>query len=405
MNTYKYSAVSPDGATVNGVMEAPVEFAAVERIKTNCPVVLSISEVKSKEKGNSILDMEIGSKKVDPKALSVMCSQFSTILSAGVDVATCMEMIAGQTEDKKLKKMLEESAKDVAQGNSVATSMERNCEGLPVTFIETVRAGELSGTLEDSFATLKTYFERNYQLKQKVKSALSYPIFVVVVAIIVVIVIMVKVVPTLTEVFGEMGGELPGITQALIAVSNFFAKSWIIIALILVVGYLLFKAWTSTEAGKLKWGKIQLTMPVMGKINEFSGAADFASTMSALLKAGLPVTNALEVTSRVLDNYVLATETRKLSEKVVTGMRLGDAMRASGVFPQTLTEMTAIGENTGELEKTLQTVSEYYSQEADYAMTAAISKLEPTLMIFLAIFAGWIVIAIYMPMFTMYNLF
>jgi type IV pilus assembly protein PilC len=146
-------------------------------------------------------------------------------------------------------------------------------------------------------------------------------------------------------------------------------------------------------------------MPVMGKINSFSGAADFASTMSALLKAGLPVTNALEVTSRVLDNYILATETRKLSEKVQTGMKLGDAMRNAKVFPQTLTEMTAIGEDTGELEKTLKTIADYYSQEADYAMTAAISKLEPTLLVFLAIFAGWIVIAIYMPMFTMYNLF
>jgi type IV pilus assembly protein PilC len=403
MNTYKYSALSRDGAKVSGVIEALDEYAAVERIKTNCPVVLEINEVQDKKK--SALDFEIGSKKVDTKALSVICSQFATILGAGVDVATCMEMIAGQTEDKKLRKMLEESAKDVAQGNSIATSMEKNCPELPVTFIETIRAGELSGTLEESFATLKDYFTRNYQLKQKVKSALSYPIFVVVVAIIVVIVVMVKVVPTLTQVFGEMGGTLPFPTVLLINTSKFFAKAWPFIALIAILGFLGFKYWTSTEEGKLKWAKFLLEMPVMGKINSFSGAADFASTMSALLKAGLPVTNALEVTSRVLDNYVLATETRKLSEKVQTGMKLGDAMRNAKVFPQTLTEMTAIGEDTGELEKTLKTIADYYSQEADYAMTAAISKLEPTLLVFLAIFAGWIVIAIYMPMFTMYNLF
>lgn len=403
MNTYKYSALSRDGAKVSGVIEALDEYAAVERIKTNCPVVLEINEVQDKKK--SALDIEIGSKKVDTKALSVICSQFATILGAGVDVATCMEMIAGQTEDKKLRKMLEESAKDVAQGNSIATSMEKNCPELPVTFIETIRAGELSGTLEESFATLKDYFTRNYQLKQKVKSALSYPIFVVVVAIVVVIVVMVKVVPTLTQVFGEMGGTLPFPTVLLINTSRFFAKAWPFIALIAILGFLGFKYWTSTEEGKLKWAKFLLEMPVMGKINSFSGAADFASTMSALLKAGLPVTNALEVTSRVLDNYILATETRKLSEKVQTGMKLGDAMRNAKVFPQTLTEMTAIGEDTGELEKTLKTIADYYSQEADYAMTAAISKLEPTLLVFLAIFAGWIVIAIYMPMFTMYNLF
>ncbi|MBR3347265.1 MAG: type II secretion system F family protein [Solobacterium sp.] len=404
MVTYKYSAMSPDGAKVNGVIEAIDEFAAVERIKATCPVVLSISEVKSADE-NSILNMEIGSNKVDPKSLSVMCSQFATILSAGVDVASCMEMIGNQTEDKKLKKMLLNSAKDVAQGNSIAASMEKNCPGLPVTFIETVRAGELSGTLEDSFATLQTYFERNYQLKQKVKSALSYPMFVVVVAVIVVIVVMVKVVPTLTQVFGDLGGELPFITVLLINISKFFTKAWPIILLVAIVGFLAFKFYTNTEKGKIWWGKTLLSMPVMGKINTFSGSADFASTMSALLSAGLPVTNALEVTSKVLDNYVLGTETNKLAQKVQTGVKLGDAMRNSGVFPQTLTEMTAIGENTGELEKTLKTVGNYYSQEADYAMTAAISKLEPTLLVFLAAFAGFIVLAIYMPMFTMYNLF
>ena len=404
MITYKYSAMSPDGAKVNGVIEAIDEYSAVERIKTTCPIVLSISEVKANDP-NNILNMEIGSKKVDPKALSVMCSQFATILSAGVDVATCMEMIADQTEDKKLKKMLSSAAKDVAQGNSIATSMEKNCEGLPVTFIETVRAGEMSGTLEDSFATLQGYFERNYQLKQKIKSAMSYPMFVVVVAIVVVIVVMVKVVPTLTQVFGEMGGELPFITRLLISMSNFFAKAWPIILLIAVLIFLAFKLWTRTEKGKMDWAKIMLKMPVLGKINLLSNSADFAATMSALLKAGLPVTDALEVTGRTLDNYAFATETNKLSQKVQTGIKLGDAMRNAEIFPQTLTEMTAIGENTGELEKTLKTVGDYYSNEASYAMNAAISKLEPTLLVFLAGFAGFIVLAIYMPMFTMYNLF
>lgn len=404
MITYKYSAMSPDGAKVNGIVEAIDEYSAVERIKASCPVVLSISEVKSAD-SNSILNMEIGSNKVDTKALAVMCSQFSTILKAGVDVATCMDMIANQTEDKKLKKMLSNAAQEVAQGNPIAASMERNCPGLPVTFIETVRAGELSGTLEDSFETLQAYFERNADVKEKIKSATSYPIFVVCVAVVVVAVIMIKVVPTLTSVFGELGGELPMVTQILINVSNFFSKWWALMLLIIIVAFLIFKVWSGREPGKTQWGKYQLSMPVLGKINTFSGAADFAMTMSALLSAGLPVTDALSTTARVLDNYVLGQETQKLSEKVQTGQMLGDAMRNAEVFPQTLTEMTAIGEKTGELEKTLKTVGDYYSKEASYAVNEAVSKLEPTLLVFLAAFAGYIVIAIYMPMFTMYNLF
>ena len=403
MQNYKYSAMDLDGNKVNGVVEAIDQMTAVERIKTRYPIVLTITEVKPK--GGGLLDMEIGSNKFDPKAISVMCSQFATILTAGVDIATCIEMIGNQTEDKKIKKMLLATAREVSQGNSVASSMQRNGPGLPVTFIETIRAGELSGNLEESFATLKTYFERNYQLKQKVKSALSYPIFVIVIAIVVVAVVMIKVVPTLTQVFGDLGGELPAITVILIKTSEFFQKSWMILLGIIIAIVAGFKFWTSTEEGRRDWGKILLTMPVMGKINSFSGSADFAATMSALLAAGLPVTSALEVTGKVLENYVLSTETKKFSEKVQTGVKLGDAMRQANVYPQTLTEMTAIGEETGELEKTLKTVGDYYAQEADYAMSAAIAKLEPTLLIFLAAFAGFIVIAIYMPMFSMYNLF
>lgn len=404
MITYKYSAMTKDGTKVNGVIEAVDKFSAADRIKMNYPVVLSVDEVKQTSL-DKFLNMDVGGKKVNPKNLSVMCSQFATILTAGVDIASCMEMIGNQTEDKNLKKMLLESAKDVSQGNPIADSMQRNLPTLPVTFIETIRAGEMSGTIEDSFATMKGYFERNYQLKQKVKSALSYPIFVIIVAVVVVAIIMIKVVPTLTEVFTDLGGDLPVITKILIGISKFFAKWWPLMLAVIALIFVAFKLYTSTEEGKLGWAKFQLKMPVLGNITAFSGSADFATTMSALLSAGLPVTNALQVTSRVLDNYAYSKETSRLAEKVQTGTELGEAMRKANVFPQTLTEMTAIGEETGELEKTLKTVGDYYSQEASYAMEAAISKLEPTLLVFLAGFAGFIVISIYMPMFTMYDLF
>ena len=402
MPTYKYQAMTPGGKKESGVVEAATKAAAIEKVRINYPIVSDISEVSA---GGALLNLEIGSKKIDPKALSVMCSQFATILTAGVDIGTCMNMIGNQTEDKKLRKMLLSAAREVSQGSTIAGSMERNCPGLPVTFVETVRAGELSGTLEESFATLQSYFERSYQLKNKVKSALSYPLFVVVVAVVVVAVIMIKVVPTLTEVFTELGGDLPFITQLLINTSKFFQHWWWLMLLVIVVIFAAFKLYTSSEEGKLWWGNVMLKMPIMGKITSFSGSADFATTMSALLSAGLPVTNALDVTSRVLDNYVLTKETGILSERVQTGSRLGDCMRSANCFPQTLTEMTAIGEETGELEKTLKTVGDYYAQESSYAMEAAISKLEPTLLCFLAVFAGFIVISIYLPMFTMYDLF
>lgn len=401
MISYKYTAMSPNGTKVNGVVEAIDEYTAVAQIKQTCPVVLSIKEIQPAKK--SFLEKDINPH-VDEKALAVMCSQFSTILHAGVDVASAMEMIGKQTTDKKLKRMLLEGAKDVSQGNSMAISMEKNCEGLPVTFTETIRAGELSGTLEESFATLHKYYDKSYKIKQKVRQALSYPIFVVIVAIVVLLIVMVKVIPTLTAVFADLGGNLPFITVLLINMSNWFARWWMLLVLILIVLWLLFMIWKKTPEGKIVHARHQLHMPVLGKINTYTGCADFANTLSALLQAGLPLTDALRTTSKVLSNALLSQETKKLSEKVETGQKLGDAMRNSKIYPDTLVEMTAIGENTGELEETLATVGDYYTNESSNAQEAAISKLEPALLIFLAFFAGFIVIAIYMPMFTMYDL-
>ena len=402
MATYKYTALSADGAKVNGVVDAIDEYAAVARIKAQYPVVIKVDAVV-KNDALAFLSKDIN-KKVDPKALSVMCSQFAIMLQSGMNIAVCMEMIANQTEDKKLKAMLHASAQDVSQGASVANSFEKNCEGLPVTFIETVRAGEYSGTLEHSFKTLEDYYSKSYQLAQKVRSAMAYPLFVIVVAIVVLFVVMIKVMPTLTAVFGDLGGEVPTITKVMIAMSDFFAAWWWLMAAVLVafvVGTLLYGR---TEKGRISQAKTLLKIPVLGNINTLNGAAQFANTMAALLEAGLPVGNALSVTSKVMDNYQLSLEVKRMVDQVEAGYRLGDCIRQSEYFPSILQEMTAIGEETGELEKTLQVIGAYYTNESDYAVQKAISKLEPTIMVFLAAFAGFIVLGIYLPMFTMYDL-
>ena len=231
MTTYKYVAMSPDGAKVTGIVNAVDEFTAVEMIKAKCPVILEVKEVKEKK---SILDMEIGPK-YDAKALSIMCNQFAIVLSSGVTVDNCLTMIAQQTKDKRLKKMLLSSAEDVALGTSIALSFEKNYPGLPVTFIETIRAGEASGTLDKSFESLASFYEKSYGFTQKVKSAMSYPLFVMGVAVVVLIVIMAFVMPTFTSMFTELGGELPGITKALVAMTSFFQRYWIAILAIIIL--------------------------------------------------------------------------------------------------------------------------------------------------------------------------
>lgn len=407
MNTYRYKARNAAGKTVNGIINAPDEFSAVQKVRQTAPVILEIEPVKAEGEKSGLLSLDIGGKpKVKGDSLAMMCSQFAIMLKSGIHIARSIELVANQTVDKRLKKILKNIADDVAEGGGVASSFERDGEGVfPMTFIETVRAGELAGTLERSFAQLEEYFTKSYANSEKIKSAMRYPLFVVAIAVVVVIIIMVKVVPTLTAVFDSMGGELPGITKALIAVSDFFAHWWLVLLIAILAIVVGCKLYFGTEKGRLDKGKLLLKLPIIGNLNILSGSAQFANTMSVMLLSGLTVNRATEVTSRVMTNAIMQDDVASMTGKLEEGRPLGECIEKCDYFPENLRQMTAIGEESGELAETLSVVGDYYTNEADHATAAAVAMLEPAMMIFLAIFAGWIVIAIYMPMFTMYNMF
>ncbi len=408
MATFKYKAVSPEGVETKGVIQAPDEYTAVQRIRQKCPIIQEISPVKeskSESGAGGLLSFELGSKKIDGKTLSVMCSQFAIMLRSGQMIGRVMQMVADQTEDKKLKKLLEECAEDVEQGSTVAAALERHGgDKLPMTFIETVRAGEMAGTLETSFERLESYYEKSYKNQQKIKSVMSYPIFVSIVAVVVVIIIMAKVVPSLSATFSDLGGELPMITQILINVSKVFQKWYILMIIVIIALVVGLKIYFGTEKGSLVKGKLMLRMPVLGKINVFATSAQFADTMSAMLASGLTVNNAVEVTGKTLTNALLQKEVAGMIPMIEEGRSLGDCMKSCEYFPDNLKEMVSIGEESGSLDATLSTIADYYYNEQDHATQQAVSKMEPTIMVFLAGFAGFIVLAIYLPMFTMYNL-
>ena len=402
MNTYTYQITDYNGKRQKGTIDALDKNTAIEKLM---PIAQSIDRIEEAKSGGiyDLANIEIGGG-IDGKALSIMCSQFSIILSSGVAIDDATKMIARQTENKKLKKMLEKAAEDISQGVPIAKAFKTNCPELPTIFTETVSAGELSGTLDESFKTLKKYYENSYKTSQKIKGAMTYPIIVLLIAVVVVIVIMVKVIPSLTGVFNDLGGELPAMTKALISVSDFFRKRWIMIIIGIVALFGIYKIYTSTEAGKIGWGKILLKMPVFGKLNTLGASEQFAETMSTLLKAGLPITNALESTSKVINNYYISQEVHNMVEKIQNGMSLADAIGRIEALPDVLRQMTGIGEQTGELEGTLVTIGDYYANEYDYASSQLLGMLEPIMMVVIALFAGWLVIAIYLPMFTMYEL-
>ena len=348
MSTFKYKALTKEGMQISGVVQASDQYRAADQIRTTAPVILSLTPVR--EKGDSFWTRDIGGNRVNLKNLSILCNQIAITLRAGVPIARCLDMIGGQTEDKLLRKIFLKTAEDVAGGAGLANSIRRNGPQLPATLIETIRAGEESGNIERSFEEMAQYYEKQYKTQSKIKSALSYPIFVVCVAIVVLIVVMVVVIPTLTQTFAELGGELPIMTQILISTS------------------------------------------------------EFANTMSMLLSSGLNVDRAIDITAKTLNNSVLRKETESMIARIEEGHPLGECIRDCKNYPRTLQEMCAMGEETGELDSSLKVIGDFYTNEADTATKDALAKLEPTMLVLLAVFAGFIVISIYLPMFTMYNL-
>lgn len=401
MIAYKYRAISKDGSTVDGVVNAYDEFEAAAEIKKGCSVILNIEQVEEKKR-NAIDITEPTS--ISEKILSLISSQFSILIKAGIPTAKAVSQIASQTTDKYMKDILEKVSEDVNAGYGLAQSFETRSTKLPATFIETVRAGEMSGTLDKSFDKLARYYDRSSKLREKVKSALTYPAILVVLTIVVVIVVVKVAVPTISQVILDGGGEIPAPTKVLLGIYDFFAKYSLIvlafIALIIIAGIL----YKKTSEGVVFFSKVALKMPVLGHVNIMNSASQFANTMSTLLSSGLTLNNSLVITSKVLDNNVIGSGVERCALGVEEGRKFGEVLNeAVPEMPGLLIEMAAAGEGSGKLEETLDTIGRYYDSETEQAATKAIAMLEPMLTIFLGIIIGFIVIALYLPMFTMYN--
>jgi type IV pilus assembly protein PilC len=406
LTTYSYKALTAEGIETKGVVQAQDEYAAVRQIKQKCPIVTSLTPVNSDmTKLKQMLSTDIGSPRIKTRALALMCSQFAITLQSGMPIGRAIDMIAKQTEDKKLRKILTDAAEDVLGGSTLTSAFEKYEEAFPLTFLETIRAGEVSGTLENSFTKMHRYYERSAKNSEKIRSALTYPIFVVCVAFIVLIIIMVKVIPTMAEVFSSLGGELPLMTRLMIGMADFLHDWWALLFILIIAFVIGWKLYTRTEKGMITHAKLMLRMPVLGKINVMNGSAQFANTMSTMLASGLTLNNAVSVTSKVLDNYLLQMDVKDMIGKIEEGKQIGECIKDCGYFPDSLKDMCSVGEETGELDKTLETIGDYFAGETERLIHQAITMLEPTLLVLMAIFAGFLVISVYLPMFTMYDLF
>ena len=399
MVTYKYKALSKDGIAVEGVIKAHDKNDAVFKLKNEYGIIVDIKEVASLD----LFTKKEGKGKVKDKDIALMCQQFSILLTAGLPIARTVELVGVRSENKVLKQILTSVAEDVTAGYNLAGSFQLRAKNLPINFIETIRAGEESGSLEMAFGRLAGFFEKKANISGKVKSALTYPIMVIIVAVIVIAVIMGYAVPVFTTVFTGMGVELPLPTRILIAMSDFFKIATIPIICIIVALIIAYRLLHKKESWAIRFDKIKLKLPVLGKVSIMNTASQFANTFSTMLAAGIPAVRALGITARSLPNAYVTDEILKTVGMIEQGYTIGSALRQVKELPELLVEMTAVGEDSGSMEHTLEVIGNYYDTEVDYVTSRAVKLIEPVIIIVLAVFIAFIRLSVYLPMFSMYN--
>lgn len=400
MESFSYKAVSAAGKDVKGSVEAESREEAARKIKEQGLVPVSIGKQGALDKDVNIPIFK--GKKIPARDMSVFCRQFASILKAGVSVINALEMLAEQTENKKLKEAIVNTQSNVEKGENLSDSMRQN-DAFPSILIDMVRAGEASGSLENSLTRMAIQFEKDAKLNGIVKKAMMYPIVLICVMIGVVIVMLTFVIPSFMTMFEDLDSELPATTKAILAMSNSLKNYWyiyIIVVVGIVAGIQMYKR---TDNGKHNLDKLKLKIPVFGVLQTKSACASFARTMSTLLQAGMPMIDALEISASTMKNVLFYDGLEKVKNGVSLGLPLSNQLKATGLFPAMVVHMVGIGEETGNVEEMLTNSATYYEEEVEVQTQTLTSLMEPIIIVLMAFVVVLLIMAIYQPMIQLYN--
>lgn len=398
MTDYTYVAIGKDGKEVKGTIQANDENNARARLKKEGLQPVSVKKASILNK-----DISIGGGGVKIRDLSVFCRQFTSILNAGVTVVDALRMMSEQSDNKTLKTTLNEVRMSVEQGDTLAGAMGKFPKVFPSMLVTMVEAGEESGSLEVSFERMSTQFEKSAKMAGLVKKAMIYPIVLMCVAVIVVIVMSVFVIPQFATMFEDMGSELPAVTKAVVALSDVLIYKWYILLIAVVVIIFGIKFYAGTDSGKVVFGKLAMKAPLFGKLNVKSYSAKFSRTLSTLVSSGLGISQAIEITAKSMTNVLYSQALEKVKQDVEQGVAISVPVRKSGVFPPMVSNMLAIGEETGNIEDMLDKVAEYYEEETELATQGLTAAMEPLIIVVMGVIVGTLVLAMYMPMISMYG--
>ena len=399
MPGFSYVAVDKRGKEKRGSLEAETREKALEQLKAEGLIPVSVREQGAL---NKEIDFSIG-KKVKPRDLSVFCRQFVSITQAGVPMKEALQMLSEQTENKWLKRAISEVLLNVEKGNTLADSMRSQPDIFPPMLVNMVEAGEQSGSLEMAFSRMAVHFEKEAKLKATIKKATIYPIILVIAAIGVIAVMLLFVIPIFIDMFADLDIEMPAITMFVMNSSKWMTSHWYVVLAIIVGVVAAYKLIYRTTQGRLTIDRIKMKMPLFGKLTVKTACSQFARTMSTLLMSGISTIDALETTSKIVNNIHYTNAMLKAREEVMKGIPLSEPMEASGIFPPMVYHMTGIGEETGNVEEMLEKMADYYDEEVEMTTQSVLAAMEPIIILFMALIIGTLVIAVISPIASMYN--
>jgi type IV pilus assembly protein PilC len=399
---YEYEAISRGGERVAGRIEADRSNIAAKQLKESGYYVTSIKEVQEKKDLGSVLK---ASGRVKTKDLTIFSHQFAAMIDAGISLVDAFNILYEEAEHPKLKEVIREIQEDIETGSSLSDAMSRHPKVFPELYCQLVRAGETGGVLNTVLNQLAAHYDKQEEINGKVKSALYYPITILVIAVFVVIFLVVKIVPTFVGMFNSFGAALPLPTRILLGASDFLQTYWW--ALLLGIGGLLaiFYSYRQTPSGELQLDKLILKIPVIGNMMQKVILSRFSSTLAILLGSGVDLISSLNIVEDVVGNKVYANALIEARGQVREGVSFSRPLANMPIFPSILVQMVKIGEESGNLEMMLNKVSNFYDREVGNAVEASISLIEPLMIVFLAGVVGFIVISIVLPMFEMFQQF
>ena len=399
MPTYKYTALDKYGKKIEKNYSAQSKDEVLNMLRQNSYYPIKV-EIDSKTKDIKKFTIP---RKVKIKDIAVFCRQFYAMVNAGVPIVNCLDILRYQTENKNLKKTLNNVYEDVNKGMTFSESLKTHKKIFPDLLINMVEAGEVSGNLDVIMARMATHFEKENKINNKVKGAMTYPVILSVISILVVIFLLVVVMPTFVGMFEISGVELPKPTLILLAVSDFIKNFWYILSAFIIGLIYTYKKYSESVKGRRKIDSIKLSIPIIKGTTIKIITSRFTRTMSTLLSSGVSLIETLDIVSRIVGNKVVEEGLLQSKEDIRKGINLAEPIKNIGVFPPMVTSMIKIGEESGALDDILEKTANFYDDEVETAVQRMTTLLEPIMIVVMAVIIGSIVIAMILPMFDMIN--